>query len=419
MSKLEQIKQNIVVVNPPKVSPDPILSLSKRYTQDTRPRKMNLSLGVSLDDKGEPHMPRQVARALAEVGEEFMEYVRNGNPPSHSISYLPIRGDSEFLYWVKVRLIGEDYRVCCQSQGATGAINLALGHAAEVFNANSVVVQTPSWPNYRNIAREKRYECIETEYLGSDGKPSVENFLNALDQKTRVVGILQLTCHNPTGIDYSEEDIKIIANYFRENARDHKILVVDFSYNGFIDFERERQILEIVKHCPHYLCYSCSKNFGAYALRVGVVAWTGADCVNTDLESMEANFEPLIRGINSNPSATGAHVVKMVLCEELPFLQWRQEVVEIRDRMRQRRTSLAKALPSSVRNLVDQQNGMFAFLPSNLLREAPQKIQEILIAQHAVYTVGLPSGLRINVSGLPDDTAAQRVGELLQQFITE
>jgi aromatic-amino-acid transaminase len=203
--------------------------------------------------------------------------------------------------------------------------------------------------------------------------------------------LLHGCCHNPTGIDYSNEQWDEIAGLIAAS----KILpILDLAYQGLGKGMEEdayglRRVLAAVPEA--LICYSCDKNFGLYRDRVGALYAMVAD--PADLTKVMSNGHNLARANWSQPPDHGGAAVRLVLEDEKLTADWLAELDEMRDRMREVRAKLAEAGTAGSADLTPMggQNGLFSIVPLN-------KDQVLAMrTKHGVYMAG--SG-RINVAGL-------------------
>jgi aspartate/tyrosine/aromatic aminotransferase len=208
-------------------------------------------------------------------------------------------------------------------------------------------------------------------------------------------------CHNPTGIDPTPEQWKMLADTIYERGL---LPFLDFAYQGFADgIEEDTAGLKALARpgAEMIVCSSFSKNFGLYCERVGALTVVAKD--KAAAETVQSQVKVCIRSNYSNPPAHGAELVTTVLNDAELRKQWVQEVAEMRGRINGMRELLvktlkAKGVPGDY-SFITRQRGMFSF--SGL---TPAQV-EALKQKYSIYIVG--SG-RINVAGITE----QNVGPL-------
>ena len=136
-----------------------------------------------------------------------------------------------------------------------------------------------------------------------------------------------------------------------------------------------------------------SKNFGLYGERVGFLTVT---CSNQKIvPNVASQMRILIRGNYSNPPLHGARIVSTILKSHELTLEWKTELNNMCERIREMRKALIAALlvQGQDKNFtyMHPQNGLFSFLGFN-----PAQVQQ-LRDEKAIYM--LNNG-RINIAGL-------------------
>ena len=173
--------------------------------------------------------------------------------------------------------------------------------------------------------------------------------------------LLHGCCHNPTGIDYTNEQWDEIA---AAAGRQRVLPVIDLAYQGLghgmdEDAYGVRTVLAAVPEA--LVAYSCDKNFGLYRDRVGALYAMAKE--HDDIGRIMSNGLALARADWSMPPDHGAAAVRLVLREELTEA-WLDELEQMRARIRQVRATLAAAGKFGSVDLapLGKQNGMFAML---------------------------------------------------------
>ena len=279
-----------------------------------------------------------------------------------------------------------------QTPGGTGAVRLALA-LAQKAGTRRVHLGTPSWPNHAQIVADLGLETVPFDHALPDGTANVEAVLRALREgEAGDVVLLHGCCHNPTGIDYTDDQWRAIAEALATSAA---IPVLDIAYQGLghgmdEDAAGVRQVIDAVPEA--LVAYSCDKNFGLYRDRVG--AFYVLAKKPDDLDTIMSNANMLARATWSMPPDHGGAAVRIVLEDEGLSREWLDELGDMRERMRGVRERLAAAdaaIPGLNLGALADQNGLFAVLP--LSSDQIAKLRE----DHGIYMAG--SG-RINVAGL-------------------
>lgn len=381
---------------------DPILGISKLCAADKNPAKIDLGVGIYKDAAGTTPVMRAVKRAesLWHHEETTKKYVGvTGNPDFNDRMLSLLLGDVDGL------------ELFATAQGAGGSGALRLG--AEIINlANpgaTVWVPTPTWGNHTPLISSagltiKQYPYYSKETLDVD----FDAMCDALKAETKPGDIVLLhgCCHNPTGADLEAYQWDVLAELLPEHGL---TAFVDLAYFGLGDgLDKDcyglRKLAATQKEL--IIAASCSKNFGLYRERTGLVAvknLTAEDAVLT-----KQHIGKIMRRMISMPPDHGAAIVARILGDTELNTQWRDELDQMRLRMSGLRKSLASAL--SVQGAEDmaealaRQNGMFSMLPIS---------KDQAIALREKYSVYLLDSGRINIAGASDENIDRLASAIL------
>ena len=197
-------------------------------------------------------------------------------------------------------------------------------------------------------------------------------------------------CHNPTGADLSHEQRRELLGLLVERGA---VPIIDAAYYGLGDgLEADLEIIrEAAATLPRaFIAVSCSKAFGLYRERVGILFALCADAAERG--RVQGQMERISRSLVSMPPAHGAGAVAHILHDPRLRASWEDELAAMRLRLLGLRGELA-AFAAEVPMLrhVQSQRGIFAMLPLS----ADQT--EILGRDHAIH---MPQSGRINIAGL-------------------
>lgn len=376
---------------------DPILGLSEAFRNDPNPAKINLTVGVYQDSTGKSPVLECVKRA-----ENIMAAQGNGK------GYLPINGHPDYLGHTQDMVFGSGNEmlltgrvVSAHTPGGTGALRLAGDFIRNCLGKRTIWVSNPTWANHNGIfkasdldIRTYPYYDPENHGLNLDGMITVLESIPEND-----VVLFHACCHNPTGVDPSEEEWETIAKICKERRL---LPVIDFAYQGFSSGVVD-DALAIRTFCRYgiecFVCSSFSKNFGLYQDRVGALHVVAKNA--GEAGRILSQLKILIRTNYSNPPAHGSGIVSTVLNDSSLRQLWEEELKGMRIRISTVRRQFVEALekvgvPGDY-SFIGNQRGMFSF--SGLSEETVGKLRE----KYSIYIV--KSG-RINVAGINDNNIA-------------
>jgi aspartate aminotransferase len=369
---------------------DKILALIAMFRDDPRTAKIDLGVGVYKDATGLTPVMRAVKAAEKRLWET-----------ERTKTYTGLAGEPAFNAAMIDLILGPGFAgraASVATPGGTGAIRQALELIRLAAPAARVWLSAPTWPNHPSIVRYLGMPLSEYRYFdASTGTVDVEGMLADLAGVAAGDAVLlHGCCHNPTGANLTGADWdRVIATLQARGA----VPLVDLAYQGFGDglAEDASATRKIAAAFPEVLiAASCSKNFGIYRERTGVLI---ALCDPGRRGILQGNLSFLNRQNYSFPPDHGARLVTMILEDAGLAADWRSELEEVRQGMLALRTGLAAALRRTTNSdrfdFVARHRGMF----SRLGLSGAQV--DRLRAEHGIYMVG---DSRINIAGLNEAT---------------
>ena len=365
---------------------DKILQLIALYRDDPRADKIDLGVGVYKDATGLTPVMRAVKAAERQLWE--VETTK---------TYTGLAGEPAFAAAMVSMILGEGYAdraAAIATPGGTGAIRQALELIKMSAPGAKVWLSNPTWPNHPSIISYLGMQAAEYRYF--DAATRGIDFAGLLDDLGRVapgdVVLLHGCCHNPTGANLDMGQWARVVEVLQARGA---VPFVDLAYQGFGDgLEEDAAATRLIAAgFPEVLiAASCSKNFGIYRERTGIlIALTAPDRKAV----VQGNLAFLNRQNYSFPPDHGARLVTMILADDALRADWKAELEEVRLNMLTLRQSLAdelrRATNSDRYDFVAHHRGMFSRLG---LTEA--QVME-LRDTHGIYMVG---DSRINIAGL-------------------
>jgi len=340
---------------------DPILGLNEAFNADSRTQKVNLGVGVYCDDDGRIPLLQAVRQAERLRIEAAMPR-----------GYLPIEGLAAYDAAVQALLFGTGTAVLtsgrvvtAQALGGTGALKIGADFLQRFNGGAQVLISDPSWENHRALFEAAGFAVGTYPYYDPRTKAvdfaGLARALGAAAPGTIVV--LHACCHNPTGVDLSEEQWRQLA----EVVRDRKLLpFVDIAYQGFGDgLQPDGFAVRLLAESgvSFFVASSFSKSFSLYGERVGALSIVAAD--RDEATRILSQLKRIIRTNYSNPPTHGGTVVATVLTTPALRSLWEQELGEMRERIKRMRARLVEGLAArgvaQDLGFMNRQRGMFSY----------------------------------------------------------
>lgn len=371
---------------------DKILALMQLYKEDPRPTKIDLGVGVYKNAEGVTPVMRAVkaAEKLLWDQETTKSYVALAGDPAYGDAMVNlVLGDA----------VARENVAAAATPGGTGACRQAFEMVRMANPDVRVFVSHPTWPNHLSILKHLDIPTVQYRYFDSEtrGVDFDGMMADLADVKPGDVVLLHGCCHNPTGANlHMGQWQELVALLLKTGA----LPMIDIAYQGFGDGLEEdaaatRLVASSVPEC--LIAASCSKNFGIYRERTGILMAVAQDAGLKTLTQGTLNY--LNRQNYSFPPDHGARLVTMILNDETLRADWAAELEEVRLSMlglRQQMADELQKLSGSDRfGFIAQHRGMFSRLG------ASAEMVERLRAEHAIYMVG---DSRLNIAGLNAQT---------------
>lgn len=371
---------------------DKILALMAAYRADERDTKIDLGVGVYKDASGNTPVMRAVKEAERRI-----------NAEQTTKAYTGLAGDPAFsdamIDLVLDGAVARNRVAAVATPGGTGAIRQALELIKMAAPGATVWLSDPTWPNHPSIIKYLGMKSKSYRYFDSEtGQVDYVGMLTDLGQvMPGDVVLLHGCCHNPTGANLTMPQWKGVIDLLKEKSA---MPFIDIAYQGFGDgLDKDGAATRMVAESFDnvLIAASCSKNFGIYRERTGILMAIAKDEAQRDLAQQNLAF--LNRQNFSFPPDHGARIVSTILNDPELRADWEAELEEVRLGMLDLRQQLAaelRRLSNSDRfDFLAEHRGMFSRLGTS-----PDKV-EALRADHGIYMVG---DSRMNIAGLNAET---------------
>ena len=371
---------------------DKILALVQMFREDPRETKVDLGVGVYKNAEG----VTPVMRAVKEAERRIVE-------TQETKAYTSLAGDPAFADAMRGLILADSVdagRVAAvATPGGTGAVRQGLELMQYADRASTIWISNPTWPNHPSIIKYlgvpmREYRYFDNATRGVDFAGMMEDLKGV---KKGDLVLLHGCCHNPTGANLTAAEWdEVVALLDKTGA----VPFVDIAYQGFGDGLEEDGYgtrLLASKLPEVIIAASCSKNFGVYRERTGLLMAIAPEAKSK--ASAQATLAFLNRQNYSFPPDHGARVVTTILEDDALRADWQAELEDVRAGMLKLRTQLAETLRQRTNSdqfdFIADHRGMFSRLGAT-----PEQVVEMR-EKYGIYMVG---DSRMNIAGLNEST---------------
>ncbi|MCH7821105.1 MAG: aspartate/tyrosine/aromatic aminotransferase [Proteobacteria bacterium] len=367
---------------------DAILGLITEHRDDPRAEKIDLGVGVYRNADGET----PILDVVKEAEQRLVD-------SQDSKAYISTAGNASFNAAIQSLAFADSVRddrlMTLQTPGGSGSLRVAAGLILRATEKATIWVSEPTWNNHVPLLGGAGMTLKPYPYY--DVVNHVIRFEAMLDSLHKVpkgdLVLFHACCHNPSGLDPSEEQWREITDIV---VKRELVPFIDMAYQGFaVDLDTDAfAVRHMASAVPELIVStSASKNFGLYRERTGALSFLVSDMSSRDILVSQASS--YVRTLYSMPPDHGAAVVSSILLDAELRARWTVELYAMRDRLRDMRSLLhdalkAKAPEHDFSHLV-RATGMFCFLGVN------EQQVERLKKDFGVYLV---DSSRINVAGI-------------------
>ncbi len=371
---------------------DKILMMAQMFRDDPREDKIDLGVGVYKTADGITPVMRAVKTAERLLWE--VEATK---------AYTGLAGDPAFGAAMRALILGDavpaERVAAAATPGGTGAIRQALELIRMASPEATVWLPDPTWPNHPSIIRYLGMQMAEYRYF--DETTRDVDFGGMMGDLAAVkagdVVLLHGCCHNPTGANLTQVQWQSVIDLMSEKGA---VPLIDIAYQGFGDgLEQDVAPTRLVaSQLPETLiAASCSKNFGIYRERTGVLIAVSESAKAQPVTQGTLAF--LNRQNYSFPPDHGARLVTMILNDPDLTANWKAELEDMRLGMLQLREQLASELRQRTNSdrfdFFARHRGMFSRIGAN-----PDQVQRMR-EKNGIYMIG---DSRLNIAGLNAET---------------
>ncbi len=285
--------------------------------------------------------------------------------------------------------------------GGTGAIWLTLNTFLEP--GDTFLVPDIAWSSYPLIAAQNGLAMAEFPMFAGDRFNLAglrEKLAELAGKQKNLAVVLNDPCHNPTGYSMTRQEWHELTGILNEFALKQPVILVDDV--AYLDYGQDllgvraymNEFAGISENVMVSVCFSCSKAFTSYGMRLGTAILMAKD--QQDITEAENVMEKTARSVwSSAPNAVMENVVWVLRENREAYLREQQSYV----RLLKERSSLFLAEAEACGLAVYPYKEGF-FITLRIEGEKAARLHQALMRED-IYTVLLEKGIRVGICSLP------------------
>lgn len=361
---------------------------------------INASIGTFLDEDKKLGSIKLINDALTGHITENLGYPNSIGDPDYLNAVM------DYVFREKLTRINELYTPFIGATlGGTGAISISFNCFLE--EGDLVLLPDVMWTNYMLVAEKAHAGFVTYNMFTPEGKLDLtaikETIAKAREQGHRALLVINDPCQNPTGYCMDEKEYdELFALLNEEGRKGYLTVLFDIAYFSFYRDPGHKLALfdKLVESKPDFLplvCFSCSKLFCLYGLRLGALIVL---CPNAENKAeIERAFSAMARGTYSVSVGAAQHAVATLLQDKSIIASLDAEIERNSDVLYSRSVALIKELDKVGIKHYPYKSGFFITL------KVPHAfdVYETLKAKHMYLVPMTENSIRLALSGMTED----------------
>ncbi|MCR4698279.1 MAG: aminotransferase class I/II-fold pyridoxal phosphate-dependent enzyme [Bacilli bacterium] len=361
---------------------------------------INASIGTFLDEDKKLGSIKLINDALTGHITENLGYPNSIGDPDYLNAVM------DYVFREKLTRINELYTPFIGATlGGTGAISISFNCFLE--EGDLVLLPDVMWTNYMLVAEKAHAGFATYNMFTPEGKLDLtaikETIAKAREQGHRALLVINDPCQNPTGYCMDEKEYdELFALLNEEGRKGYLTVLFDIAYFSFYRDPGHKLALfdKLVESKPDFLplvCFSCSKLFCLYGLRLGALIVL---CPNAENRAeTERAFSAMARGTYSVSVGAAQHAVATLLKDKSVIASLDAEIERNSDVLYSRSVALINELDKVGIQHYPYKSGFFITL------KVPHAfdVYETLKAKHMYIVPMTENSIRLALSGMTED----------------
>lgn len=304
--------------------------------------------------------------------------------------------------------------------GGTGAISITISNM--LSKDEKIIIPNIGWTSYSIMAKENNLNIVQYKMFDENNNFNLidlkDKILDSLNTQNKALVIINSPLHNPTGYSLSNDEWKELVRFINEDCNNKEVILlndiayIDYSLNLDTVKDYFKELDNLNSNALLVICYSCSKTFTIYGMRLGasIILHKDEDVLNEIANAYDKSCRTYWSNSNNGAMTAISNVLNNNYNE---FIKEKDYYINL---LKERSSIILKEAKENELPIYPYKEGFFITLKiDNSLKE---KYHQELMKEN-IFTVQVNEGIRIAVCSLPINKCyglAKKLKEILYKI---
>lgn len=336
----------------------------------------------------------------------FFNTYRNLDNSDYAKYSSTFSGNFKYKDAIKNYVIGNSFKNLKErivaTPGGTGAISITISNM--LSKDETIIIPNIGWTSYNIMAKENNLNIVQYKMFDDNNNFNLIDLKNkikdSLNKQNKALVIINSPLHNPTGYSLTNNEWKELVRFINEDCDNKEVILlndiayIDYSYNLDTVKDYFKELDNLNNNALLVICYSCSKTFTIYGMRLGASIILHKD--EEVLDELANAYDKSCRTYWSNSNNGAMTSISNVLNDNYnEFIKEKEQYINL---LKERSDILLKEAKENELPIYPYKEGFFITIKvDNSIKD---KYHQELIKEN-IFTVQVNEGIRVAVCSLP------------------
>lgn len=336
----------------------------------------------------------------------FFNTYRNLDNSDYAKYSSTFSGNYKYKEAIKEYVIGNSFKNLKErivaTPGGTGAISITISNM--LSKDETIIIPNIGWTSYNIMAKENNLNIVQYKMFDDNNNFNLidlkSKIKDSLNKQNKALVIINSPLHNPTGYSLTNNEWKELVRFINEDCDNKEVILlndiayIDYSYNLDTVKDYFKELDNLNNNALLVICYSCSKTFTIYGMRLGASIILHKD--EEVLDELANAYDKSCRTYWSNSNNGAMTSISNVLNDNYnEFIKEKEQYINL---LKERSDILLKEAKENELPIYPYKEGFFITIKvDNSIKD---KYHQELIKEN-IFTVQVNEGIRVAVCSLP------------------